>query len=61
MKLDWLLEVMSGGIDYHETFASVAKMTTVGFLLSLAAFWWWSLYQMDVKNTFLHRDLKLFI
>ena len=46
------------GIDYEETFAPVAKMTTVRTILAIAASHSWPLYQMDVKNTFLHGDLK---
>ena len=46
------------GINYEETFAPVAKMTTVKTIIAVAASQAWSLYQMDVKNTFLHRDLK---
>ncbi len=46
------------GVDYEETFASVAKMTTVRKIISIAASQGWPLHQMDVKNDFLHGDLK---
>ncbi|CAL8148575.1 unnamed protein product [Prunus armeniaca] len=46
------------GVDYLETFAPVAKLNTVRVLLSLAANHDWNLLQFDVKNVFLHGDLK---
>ncbi|BBG99419.1 hypothetical protein Prudu_009105 [Prunus dulcis] len=46
------------GVDYTETFAPVAKLNTVHVLLSLAANHDWPLLQFDVKNAFLHGDLK---
>lgn len=44
-------------IDYEETCAPKAKMTTVRTLLSVAAIRNWPLWQMDVTNDLLHRDL----
>jgi len=46
------------GIDFQETFSSVAKLNTVRVLLSLAANLDRPLHQFDVKNAFLHGDLE---
>jgi Reverse transcriptase (RNA-dependent DNA polymerase) len=46
------------GIDYQETFAPVTKMNTVRILFSLAVNQNWTLYQLDVKNTFLQGVLE---
>ena len=46
------------GLNYEEPFAPVAKMTTVRTILAIASSKYWPLHQMDVKNAFLHGDLK---
>ena len=46
------------GIDYQEAFALVAKMNTIGILISLAVNLDWPLCQYNIKNAFLHGNLK---
>jgi len=42
------------GIDYKETFAPVARYTSVRTMISLVAQMVWEIHQMDVKTTFLN-------
>ena len=46
------------GIDYEETFAPVARISSVRALLAVAAASKWDIFQMDVKNAFLNGDLS---
>ena len=46
------------GVDFEENFAPVSKMTIVRMVIYIAASQSWPLHQMDVKNAFLHGDLK---
>nr|GEZ21422.1 putative ribonuclease H-like domain-containing protein [Tanacetum cinerariifolium] len=46
------------GIGYSETFSLVAKVDTIRVLLSVASNQRWPLHQFDVKNAFLHEELK---
>ena len=44
-------------IDYEETFAPVARLTSVRSLIAIAPVKQWKMLQMDVKNAFLNGDL----
>ena len=44
--------------DHFETFSLVAKLTSIWSILSLAANFNWPLYQLNVKNAFLHGELR---
>ena len=45
------------GSDYGDTFSSLAKIASIRLLLSMATMCSWPLYQLDIKNVFLHGDL----
>ena len=42
------------GIDYEETFAPIARYTSIRTILALAAKMKWKVHQMDVKTNFLN-------
>ena len=45
------------GIDYIETFAPIANMSSIHIVLALATSYKWEVNQMEVKSSFLHGDL----
>jgi hypothetical protein len=40
------------GVDYDETFAPVARYTSIRTIIAMAAKMGWRIHQMDVKTTF---------
>ena len=46
------------GIDFGYIFSPVAKFTSIRLLLSVATSFYFEIEHMDVKTTFLHRDLE---
>ncbi|GJV42149.1 retrovirus-related pol polyprotein from transposon TNT 1-94 [Tanacetum coccineum] len=46
------------GIDFEESFASVARMEAIRIFLAYAAHKSFTVFQMDVKTAFLHATLK---
>lgn len=47
----------AAGIDYQETFSPVVEMVTVRVVITLAVAENWTIYQIDVYNSFLQGDL----
>lgn len=46
------------GIDFGEIFSPIVKITSIIFILAIAATFDLKIEQMDVKTTFLHGDLE---
>ena len=46
------------GSDYYDTFSPISKMAFICLLLFVVAMSSWPLYQLDIKNVFLHGDLS---
>ena len=46
------------GVDFKETFAPVARLTSIRMVLHIAALEDWELDQMDVKNAYLNGILE---
>ena len=45
------------GVDYDETFSPVAMLKSLRIILSIAAYFDYEIWQMDVKTTFLNGNL----
>ena len=46
------------GIDYDETFSPVAMIKSIRILLSIAAYYDYEVWQMDVKTAFVNGNLE---
>ncbi|KAJ7954712.1 Retrovirus-related Pol polyprotein from transposon TNT 1-94 [Quillaja saponaria] len=46
------------GVDFKEVVAPVARLDTIRLVVALAAQNSWSIFQLDVKSTFLHGELE---
>ena len=42
-------------MDYHDTFAPVAKMDSIRLVLAISTSKHWEVHHMDVKLSFMHR------
>ena len=47
-----------GGVDYFDTYSSMARIISIRVLFALASIYKLYVYQMDVKTAFLNGDLK---
>ena len=59
-RVSWLVArgfSQAYGLDYHETFSLVARLSSIRVLFSLALDQYWPLHQLDVSNAFLYGDL----
>jgi hypothetical protein len=46
------------GLDFDETFASIARLESIHILLAYTTHHGFKLYQMDVKSAFLNGPIK---
>jgi hypothetical protein len=47
------------GIDYEETYAPVARYSSIRLILAMAAHYDWEVHQMDVKTAYLNGELDV--
>ena len=45
------------GVDYHDTFAPVAKMDSIRLVLEISASKHWEVHNMDVNSAFIHGNI----
>ena len=50
--------IQKEGVDYEETFSSVAMLKSIRILLAIAAYFDYEIWQMDVKTAFLNGYLE---
>ncbi|GJZ92132.1 zinc finger, CCHC-type containing protein [Tanacetum coccineum] len=53
----WVLADLPSGIDYFDTYAPVARISTIRLLIAMASIQNLIIHQMDVKTTFLNGEL----
>ena len=60
IKSDWWQKVIvkKSGFDYEETFSPVAMIKSIRILLSIAAYYDYEIWKMDVKTAFLDGYLE---
>ena len=46
------------GVDYDETFSPVAMLKSLRIMMTIAAYFDYEIWQMDVKTAFLNENLK---
>ena len=46
------------GQDYNDTFSLVTKMSYIHLFLSITTMHSWPLFQLDIKNVFLHHEFQ---
>jgi hypothetical protein len=46
------------GVDYEETFSSMARYASIRVVISIASIMKWRIHQMNVKTTFLNMTIE---
>ena len=58
VKWVYKTKMKPNGEDYNKVFASVARLDTLKLIIAVASYRNWSIYQLDVKSTFLNGPLQ---